>query len=52
MLTAKKSRGICLHQNWLLDCSGWIAYSVTHKLNDGEFENLTFYRQDDTKNDE
>ena len=41
---------MCRHQNRLLDGSSLIACSVTHELNDGEFKNLTFDHQDDTKN--
>ena len=40
---------MCLHRNWLLNGSGWIAFSVVCKFNDEEFKNLTFDHPDGTK---
>ena len=34
-LSAKKSRGMHRHRNWLLDGSGWLSCLITHKLNNG-----------------
>ena len=50
VLSAKKSRGVHRHRNWLLDGSGWLSVLLMHKLNNGEHRDLTFNHPDCSNN--
>ena len=49
-LSAKKSRAMHRHRDWLLDGSDWLSCSLTHKLNNGEHLDLSFNHPDSAKN--